>query len=110
MLLQVLPAQLTNLLFLFQIGQALRLSVTQGLQQAFPESLRPPDVEYMRRLWWTVYCLDRKSAALLGSPSIMRDEDISIPMPAIEVGDDSQNAFAIHVALSSHLGRILDGK
>lgn len=90
------------------VGQALRLSVTQGLQQAFPEGLRPPDVEYMRRLWWTVYCLDRKSAALLGSPSIMRDEDVSIPMPAIKVGDESQNAFAIHAALCSHMGRILD--
>lgn len=90
------------------IGQALRVSVTQGLNQAFPEALRPPNVEYMRRLWWTVYCIDRKSAALLGNPSVMRDEDISIPMPAIKQGDESQNAFAIHAALSSHLGKILD--
>ncbi|KAH7235371.1 hypothetical protein BKA59DRAFT_458937 [Fusarium tricinctum] len=91
---------------------SLFMHATDMLQEsyilAFPEGLRPPDVEYMRRLWWTVYCLDRKSAALLGSPSIMRDEDISIPMPVIKVGDESQNSFAIHVALSSHLAKILD--
>ncbi|CAI6090793.1 unnamed protein product [Clonostachys chloroleuca] len=90
------------------IGQALRISVTQGLNQAFPEPLRPPNVEYMRRLWWSVYCIDRKSAALLGSPSVMRDEDITIPVPSIQKGHESQNVISIHVALSSHLGKILD--
>ncbi|KAM0343481.1 hypothetical protein ACHAPU_008512 [Fusarium lateritium] len=90
------------------IGQALRISVTKVLNKQFPEALRSPDSEYQRRLWWTVYCIDRKSAAMLGSPSVMRDEDISIPFPAIKLGDESQNAFAIHAILSSHLGKILD--
>ncbi|WZH41477.1 fungal-specific transcription factor domain-containing protein [Fusarium acuminatum] len=90
------------------IGQALRMSVTKVLNKQFPEALRSPDTEYQRRLWWTVYCIDRKSAAMLGSPSVMRDEDISIPFPAIKPGDESQNAFAIHAILSSHLGKILD--
>ncbi|VUC27704.1 unnamed protein product [Clonostachys rosea] len=90
------------------IGQALRISVTQGLNQAFPEPLRPPNVQYMRRLWWSVYCIDRKSAALLGSPSVMRDEDITIPVPSIQEGHESQNVVSIHIALSSHLGKILD--
>lgn len=86
------------------------MSVTKVLNKQFPEALRSPDTKYQRRLWWTVYCIDRKSAAMLGSPSVMRDEDISIPFPAIKPGDESQNAFAIHTILSSHLGKILDGK
>jgi hypothetical protein len=86
------------------------MSVTKVLNKQFPEALRSPDTEYQRRLWWTVYCIDRKSAAMLGSPSVMRDEDISIPFPAIKPGDESQNAFAIHAILSSHLGKILDGE
>ncbi|KAF4998329.1 hypothetical protein FGRMN_3209 [Fusarium graminum] len=90
------------------IGQALRISVTKVLNKQFPEALRSPDAEYQRRLWWTVYCIDRKSAAMLGSPSVMRDGDISIPFPAIKPADESQNAFAIHAILSSHLGKILD--
>ncbi|KAL6352660.1 hypothetical protein LRP88_13129 [Fusarium phalaenopsidis] len=90
------------------IGQALRMSVTNVMNKLFPEALRPSNVEYQRRLWWTVYCIDRKSAAMLGSPSGMRDEDISIPFPDIKEGDDAQNAFAIHVRISSHLGKILD--
>ncbi|WAO90164.1 Zn(2)-C6 fungal-type domain-containing protein [Fusarium falciforme] len=90
------------------IGQALRISVTKVMNKLFPEALRPPNVEYQRRLWWTVYCIDRKSAAMLGSPSIMRDEDISIPFPEIRKGDEAQNTYAIHATLSSHLGKILD--
>ncbi|KAG5759243.1 hypothetical protein H9Q72_012631 [Fusarium xylarioides] len=89
------------------IGQALRISVTKVLNKRFPEALRSSNFEYQRRLWWTVYCIDRKCAAMLGSPSVMRD-DISIPFPEIKPGDESQNAFAIHAILSSHLGKILD--
>ncbi|KAF5603647.1 positive activator of transcription [Fusarium subglutinans] len=90
------------------IGQALRISVTKVLNKGFPEALRSSNFEYQRRLWWTVYCIDRKCAAMLGSPSVMRDDDISIPFPEIKPGDESQNAFAIHAILSSHLGKILD--
>ncbi|KAF5615503.1 transcription activator [Fusarium sp. NRRL 25303] len=90
------------------IGQALRISVTKVLNKRFPEALRSSNFEYQRRLWWTVYCIDRKCAAMLGSPSVMRDDDISIPFPEIKSGDESQNAFAIHAILSSHLGKILD--
>ncbi|RBQ81706.1 hypothetical protein FVER14953_04273 [Fusarium verticillioides] len=90
------------------IGQALRISVTKVLNKRFPEALRSSNFEYQRRLWWTVYCIDRKCAAMLGSPSVMRDDDISIPFPEIKPGDESKNAFAIHAILSSHLGKILD--
>lgn len=76
---------------------------------AVPEAFRPANVEYQRKLWWTVYCIDRKSAAMLGSTLLLRDEDISIPLPEIRQGEDCQNTFAIHVILSSHLGKILDG-
>ncbi|KAF4344519.1 positive activator of transcription [Fusarium beomiforme] len=90
------------------VGQALRISVTKVLNKQFPEAARSPNFAYQRRLWWTVYCIDRKCAAMLGSPSVMRDDDISIPFPEITPGDESQNAFAIHAILSSHLGKILD--
>ncbi|KAK1518620.1 uncharacterized protein CCOS01_11440 [Colletotrichum costaricense] len=95
---------------------ALFMHATDMLQEAYvtimnvsmPEALRPPNVEYQRRLWWTVYCIDRKTAAMLGSTMVVRDDDISIPFPETKAGDEVQNIFAIHVTLSSHLGRILD--
>lgn len=92
-----------------QIGKAMRIAVTKIMNVAVPEAFQPTNVEYQRRLWWTVYCIDRKSAAMLGSILLMRDEDISVPFPKIREGDECQNAFAIHVTLSSHLGKILDG-
>ncbi|KAF5716750.1 BRT1 down-regulated by mating factor B [Fusarium mundagurra] len=90
------------------IGQALRISVTKVLNKRFPEALRSSNFEYQRRLWLTVYCIDRKCAAMLGSPSVMRDEDISIPFPEINPGDESQNALVVRAILFSHLGKILD--
>lgn len=75
-----------------------------------PVAFQPLNVEYQRKLWWTVYCIDRKSAAMLGSTYLLRDEDISIPFPESSQGDICQNTFAIHVTLSSHLGKILDGE
>ncbi|KAK2598269.1 hypothetical protein N8I77_011693 [Diaporthe amygdali] len=90
------------------IGKALRIAVTKIMNVSVPDPLQPTNVEYQRRLWWTVYCIDRKSAAMLGSTLLMRDEDISVPFPEIKEGDECQNTFAIHVTLSSHLGKILD--
>ncbi|KAL4408803.1 hypothetical protein CABS03_08642 [Colletotrichum abscissum] len=90
------------------IGNALRIGTTKIMNVSMPEALRPPNVEYQRRLWWTVYCIDRKTAAMLGSTMVVRDDDISIPFPKTKAGDEVQNIFAIHVTLSSHLGRILD--
>ncbi|SCN65697.1 related to positive activator of transcription [Fusarium fujikuroi] len=87
---------------------ALRIAVTKIMNVSVPEAFQPANVEYQRRLWWTVYCIDRKSAAMLGSTLLMRDEDISIPFPKIREGDECQNTFSIHVTLSSHLGKILD--
>ncbi|KAH7176872.1 hypothetical protein EDB81DRAFT_773708 [Dactylonectria macrodidyma] len=90
------------------IGKALRIAVTKIMNVLIPETFQPPNVEYQRRLWWTLYCIDRKSAAMLGSTLIIRDDDISIPFPTTKEGDEVQNVFATHVTLSSHLGKILD--
>ncbi|VZH98670.1 unnamed protein product [Fusarium fujikuroi] len=67
---------------------ALRIAVTKIMNVSVPEAFQPANVEYQRRLWWTVYCIDRKSAAMLGSTLLMRDEDISIPFPKIREGDE----------------------
>ncbi|KAK0644878.1 putative transcriptional regulatory protein C3C7.04 [Lasiodiplodia hormozganensis] len=92
------------------IGQARRMCVLQQLNKVVEDvAQRPPDYERRRRLWWTVYCIDRKSAALLGTPSVMRDDDVCMAVPRMGAADfGMQRKFAIHIALSSQLGKILD--
>lgn len=87
------------------------MCVLQQLNKVVEDvSQRPPDYERRRRLWWTVYCIDRKSAALLGTPSVMRDDDVCMAVPRMGAADfGMQRKFAIHIALSSQLGKILDG-
>ncbi|KAH7142883.1 hypothetical protein B0J13DRAFT_636646 [Dactylonectria estremocensis] len=42
------------------IGKALRIAVTKIMNVLVPETFQPSNVEYQRRLWWTLYCIDRK--------------------------------------------------
>ncbi|TKY89769.1 hypothetical protein EX895_001066 [Sporisorium graminicola] len=44
------------------------------------------DKETFRRNFWIAYSLDRETAALLGRPMMLRDEDISVDLP-LEVSD-----------------------
>ncbi|GAC97798.1 hypothetical protein PHSY_005385 [Pseudozyma hubeiensis SY62] len=44
------------------------------------------DKETFRRNFWIAYSLDRETAALLGRPVMLRDEDISVDLP-LEVSD-----------------------
>lgn len=38
--------------------------------------------EHLIRVWWTVYLLERLCSSKLGHPNMLRDEDISTPLPS----------------------------
>lgn len=65
------------------IGMALRMAITLGLHQ---ESSSPglDDVtrEHRRRVWWSVYSLDRIHSVKSGNPITIYDEDIGAAFPS----------------------------
>ncbi|KAJ3941067.1 uncharacterized protein N0V96_008943 [Colletotrichum fioriniae] len=90
------------------IGQALRIGIVEGIYRHMPEEV--VGREYSRRcniVFWVVYTLDREFSALMGAPTSIRDEDITVKLPSQM--DNSLDALnmTLHVRLSRLMARIL---
>ncbi|KAJ5647788.1 transcriptional regulator family: Fungal Specific TF [Penicillium lividum] len=65
------------------IGHALRGCIIEGIHRHVPEEFGGPELSRRcRTIFWVVYMLDREFAALIGAPSSIRDEDITVLLPA----------------------------
>ncbi|KAK7736147.1 Transcriptional activator [Cytospora paraplurivora] len=65
------------------IGAALRMAVTLGLHQETPNSdLDDATKEHRRRVWWSVYSLDRIHSVKSGNPITIHDEDVGVALPS----------------------------
>ncbi|KAI1762439.1 fungal-specific transcription factor domain-containing protein [Hypoxylon sp. FL1150] len=76
------------------IGLALRLAVGIDLhRQESIEGLNVLEAEMRKRLWWSVYVMDRSMSVPLGRPLGIQDSDITMPLP--ESLTDDQLAGAL---------------
>lgn len=65
------------------VGMALRMAITLGLHQETSDpNLDVAAKEHRRRVWWSVYSLDRIQSVKSGNPITIHDEDIGIPLPS----------------------------
>ena len=70
----------------------------QGMHTDMPvENLGEPLVQRCRKIWWTVYILDRQMTSLMGIPQSIRDDDISCQLPDF-VGS-TQRAAALNMQI-----------
>ncbi|KAJ6164769.1 Transcription factor [Penicillium chermesinum] len=90
------------------IGHALRGCIIEGIHRHVPEDLAGPELSRRcRTIFWVVYMLDREFSALIGAPSSIRDEDITVMLPA-EVEDSVEHInLTLHVRLSRLMAQIL---
>ena len=76
----------------------MRISMIQGMHTDMPvENLGEPLVQRCRKIWWTVYILDRQMTSLMGIPQSIRDDDISCQLP--EFADSTQRAAALNMQI-----------
>ncbi|KAH0362725.1 proline oxidase, partial [Aureobasidium melanogenum] len=89
------------------IGQALRIALEHGMHTSM-ESQHVPQalVQRCRKIWWTVYVLDRQLSSLMGVPSSIRDEDISAELPLYLESPYRATALDIQVKLSRAIAKI----
>ncbi|KAK6004810.1 hypothetical protein QM012_008672 [Aureobasidium pullulans] len=89
------------------IGQALRIALDHGMHTSM-ESQHVPQalVQRCRKIWWTVYVLDRQLSSLMGVPSSIRDEDISAELPLYLESPYRATALDIQVKLSRAIAKI----
>lgn len=63
-----------------------------------------------RRLWWTVYTLDKKLTLNQGIANIVNDDDIRSPWPLVSDTDDDITALAINISICRLLGKLMSRK
>lgn len=65
------------------VGMALRMAITLGLhQETSNPNLDNAAKEHRRRVWWSVYSLDRIQSVKSGNPITIYDEDIGVAVPS----------------------------
>lgn len=78
------------------IGNALRLSLSLGLNHNVPQSqgLHPVVREHRVRIWWTIYVLDRFWGCKSGFPVQIHDEDIHVDLPSASASEAHHEQFS----------------
>ncbi|RDW90480.1 putative C6 transcription factor [Aspergillus mulundensis] len=72
----------------YMIGMAMRTAIDLGLHRKANEiNLDPITAQMRRRLFWTVYYLERVVSVSLGRPFSIADRHIDLPLP-LDVDDD----------------------
>ncbi|KAM0553232.1 hypothetical protein ACHAPJ_007520 [Fusarium lateritium] len=80
------------------IGQAMRIALGQGMHTDMPvDQLGERIVERSRRIWWTVYVLDREMTSLMGLPQSVHDDDVHPQLPLF--GGSTQRQAALHMQI-----------
>lgn len=96
------------------IGMALRMAISLGLHQEVssfpsPEGFPPLDEatrEHRRRVWWSIYSLDRILSVKSGNPLTIQDEDIGVNLPS-KLPNEPEYCPAVVLRHYTELSRIL---
>ena len=96
------------------IGLALRMAISLGLhQEADDPDMDILEREHRRRVWWSVYSMDRILSVKSGNPISIHDEDIDVawpnPIPGVDLNPSPPNVLRSYTKLSRILGRIGEG-
>lgn len=76
----------------------MRVALGQGMHTDMPvDQLGDRIVERSRRIWWTVYVLDREMTSLMGLPQSVHDDDIHPALP--HYGGSTQRVAALHMQI-----------
>ncbi|KAI1387013.1 fungal-specific transcription factor domain-containing protein [Hypoxylon trugodes] len=76
----------------YTVGLALRLAVGIDLhRQEAIEGCNVLEAEMRKRLWWSVYVMDRSMSVALGRPLGIQDSDITMPLPESLTDDQLSN-------------------
>lgn len=89
----------------------MRIVMSHGLHTDMqPQDHGEKFVHRCRKIWWTIYILDRRFSSSIGVPNSILDEDISTPLPVFLENTINTKVFKIHVKLSQVLGTIVNSK
>ncbi|KAK3311792.1 fungal-specific transcription factor [Apodospora peruviana] len=94
------------------IGMALRMAISLGLHQEVKSTdTLSPEIddavrEHRRRVWWSIYSLDRILSVKSGNPITIQDEDIGTALPS-KLPGEADYCPAVVLRHYTELSRIL---
>lgn len=90
------------------IGLALRMAINLGLHQESPATSKLSELEkeHHRRVFWSIYSLDRILSLKSGYPVAILDEDIGVKMPSQLPGEPAESPVMV-LCCYTELSRIL---
>ena len=74
------------------------------------QQVDPVLAQRCRKVWWTVYILDRQMSSLMGVPMGISDELISAELPTFSGHLERSTAMNIQIQLSRVLAQILNSE
>jgi len=90
------------------VGVALRMAISLALhQEVYDPRIDETQREHRRRIWWSVYSLDRILCAKSGNPITINDEDIGVKLPSPISGIEPKICPATTLLHYTELSRIL---
>src|ERR1700744_5310698 len=85
----------------------MRMAMAQGMHTRMPvEYLGEHVVERCRKIWWTVYILDREMTSLMGLPQSFCDRYVQAPLPTSSDSAGKPTSFGMHIKLSQIIADI----
>lgn len=82
----------------YLIGIAMRTSIHLGLYLSRGElGIHPSTIQKRRKLFWTVYALERNISISLGHPVSLPDRLIDVEMPTAMQDNDEKLSLAVHL-------------
>ncbi|KAL4892370.1 hypothetical protein BDV59DRAFT_193869 [Aspergillus ambiguus] len=89
------------------IGQAMRMAMAYGMHTCMPVTDLGQDVvERCRKIWWTVYILDRHMTSIQGLPQSIDDRFVQTSLPASVGSPTTITALGMHIQLSRSIADI----
>ena len=85
----------------------MRMAMAEGMHTQMPiEYLGENMVQRCRKIWWTVYILDREMTSLMGLPQTLNDEQINTLLPEFTGSIQRTSAIGMHIRLSRIIAEI----
>ncbi|KAK5045758.1 hypothetical protein LTR84_008850 [Exophiala bonariae] len=112
--LYALPVDASGLGYIY-LNLAMKMAMQNGMHRQAPDTVFAPEAISRRsKIWWTVYCLERKISIYHGRPISVRPMDIDVGLPHDEfepLGQDSissTSSLRTLIKLVDNLGQAAD--
>lgn len=89
----------------------MRMAMAEGLHTQMPiEYLGESFVQRCRKIWWTVYILDREMTSLMGLPQSLNDDHVNALLPTFPGAGQKTAGIGMQIKLSRIIAEINSSK